>query len=92
MRKLAVKLRLTRLGAKKKPFYRIVAADSCSPRDGSFIEVVGTYDPNSEPAKVVLKEGLILKWLGKGAVPTETVKNLFKKAGIFNKISAAPSA
>ncbi|MBI5682570.1 MAG: 30S ribosomal protein S16 [Deltaproteobacteria bacterium] len=89
---MAVKLRLTRLGAKKKPFYRIVAADSDSPRDGKFIEVVGTYDPNKNPAKADLNEGLVLKWLDRGAVPTETVKNLFKKAGIFNKTSGRLSA
>ena len=92
MSKVAVKLRLTRIGAKKKPFYRIVAADSDSPRDGKFIEVVGTYDPNKNPAKVDLKHGLILKWLEKGAIPTGTVKNLFKKAGIFNKTAGGLAA
>jgi len=84
---MAVKLRLTRLGTKKKPFYRIVAADSNSPRDGRFIEVVGTYDPNRNPAMVNVDEAMALKWLNKGAVPTETVKNLFKRIGVLNKIS-----
>ncbi len=81
---MAVKIRLTRIGAKKKPLYRIVAADEDSPRDGKFIEVIGTYDPNTNPAKVNLNEETALKWLKKGAIPTETVKNLFKGMNILN--------
>lgn len=77
---MAVKIRLTRQGGKKKPFYRIVVADSEAPRDGSFLEVVGTYDPMMEPAKVDLKGERVEYWLGKGAVPTDTVKQLLKKA------------
>lgn len=79
---MAVKLRLKRMGSKRRPFYRIVAADSKSPRDGRFIETVGTYDPTKQPAEINIKNELALKWLGNGAIPTDTVKNLFTKAGI----------
>ncbi|CAG1065154.1 30S ribosomal protein S16 [uncultured bacterium] len=77
---MAVKIRLTRQGGKKKPFYRIVVADSESPRDGSFLEVIGTYNPMTEPAKVDLKGDRVAFWLNQGAVPTDTVKQLLKKA------------
>ena len=77
---MAVKLRLTRRGAKKKPFYRIVAADSEAPRDGRFLDIIGTYDPNYDPATVVLKDDKIDYWLSQGAIPTETVANIIKKA------------
>ena len=77
---MAVKLRLTRKGAKKKPFYRIVAADTESPRDGRYLEIVGTYDPNLDPAVVVLHDDKLNYWLGQGAVPTPTVANLIKQA------------
>lgn len=77
---MAVKIRLTRQGAKKKPFYRIVVADSEAPRDGDFLEVVGTYDPMTEPARVALKGDRVTYWLSKGAVPTDTVRQLLKKA------------
>ncbi len=86
---MAVKLRLTRRGAKKKPFYRIVAADSEAPRDGRFLDIVGTYDPNYDPATVVLKDDKIDYWLSKGATPTETVANIIKKA---RKVSSEASA
>lgn len=76
---MAVKIRLTRQGGKKKPFYRIVVADSESPRDGSFLEVIGTYNPMTEPAKVELKSDRVAYWLDQGAVPTDTVKQLLKK-------------
>lgn len=76
---MAVKIRLTRGGGKKKPFYRIVVADSESPRDGDFLEVLGTYNPMTEPAKVEVKSDRVSFWLGKGAVPTDTVKQLLKK-------------
>ena len=82
---MAVKLRLKRMGAKKRPFYRVVAADSRSPRDGRFIETIGTYNPICEPAEIKIDEELALKWLNNGAEPTDTVKNLFKKAGINEK-------
>ncbi len=86
---MAVKIRLTRQGGKKKPFYRIVVADSEAPRDGSFLEVVGTYDPMKNPAKADLKSERVNFWLGKGAVPTVTVKHILKKAGVANQTSAA---
>lgn len=86
---MAVKIRLARHGAKKKPFYRIVVADSQYPRDGRFIETVGTYDPMVEPAAVSLKNDRISYWVEKGAVPTDTVNSLLKKEG-FGK-TAAPS-
>ena len=79
---MAVKIRLKRMGKKRKPFYRIVAADSRSPRDGRFIEEIGTYDPNQEPAEIHVNEELAQKWLSNGAQPTETVARLFKNAGI----------
>ena len=77
---MAVKLRLTRRGAKKKPFYRIVAADTEAPRDGRFLEIVGTYDPNLDPAAVVLHDDKLNYWLDQGATATPTVANLIKKA------------
>ncbi|MFQ3573735.1 MAG: 30S ribosomal protein S16 [Thermodesulfovibrionales bacterium] len=73
-----VKLRLTRLGSHKKPFYRIIAADSRARRDGPFIEIVGTYDPLKEPSEVKVKEDRVKYWLEKGAQPTDTVKRLLK--------------
>lgn len=77
---MAVKIRLTRQGGKKKPFYRIVVADSEAPRDGSFLEVVGTYNPMLNPPKVDLKSERVSFWLGKGATPTDTVRQIIKKA------------
>lgn len=82
---MAVKLRLKRMGAKKRPFYRIVAADSRSPRDGRFIEVVGTYNPLNEPAEIKIDEEKALKWLNDGAKPSDTVRDLFSKTGIMAK-------
>ena len=82
---MAVKLRLKRMGAKKRPFYRIVAADSRSPRDGKFIEIVGTYNPINEPAEVKVNEEVALKWLNDGAIPTDTVRDLLSKQGIMKK-------
>ena len=82
---MAVKLRLLRMGAKKKPFYRIVAADSRTKRDGKYIEQVGTYNPIIEPAEVKVDETIALKWLSNGAQPTDTVKSLFRQAGINEK-------
>jgi len=77
---MAVKIRLTRRGAKKKPFYRIVAADSQAPRDGRFLEILGTYDPKLDPGVVVLHDDKLKYWLDLGAQPTATVANLIKKA------------
>jgi small subunit ribosomal protein S16 len=80
---MSVKIRLARHGAKKKPFYRIVIADSEAPRDGKFLENVGTYNPLVDPAQVSLKQDRIKYWIDQGAIPTDTVKNLLKKEGLF---------
>lgn len=79
---MAVKIRLRRMGAKKSPFYRIVVADSRYPRDGRFIEEIGTYNPLTEPATVTVDAEAAKKWLANGAQPTDTVKALLKKNGI----------
>ena len=79
---MAVKMRLKRMGQKKAPFYRVVVADSRSPRDGRFIEEVGYYDPNQNPSVVKIDEEKAKKWLATGAQPTETVAKLLKAAGI----------
>ena len=89
---MSVKLRLKRMGAKKKPFYRVVAADSRSPRDGKFIETVGTYNPLTTPAEIKIDEEKAMKWLENGAIPTDTVRALFKKAGINEKFHNAKQA
>ena len=78
-----VKLRLKRMGAKKAPFYRIVVADSRYPRDGRFIEEIGTYDPLKEPSAIQVDGERALEWIRTGAQPTDTVKNLLKKAGVL---------
>ena len=80
---MAVKIRLARHGAKKKPFYRIVVADSESPRDGKFLENVGTYDPLYDPAKITLKSERIQYWMDQGAKPSDTVRSLLKQKGFF---------
>ena len=79
-----VKMRLTRMGAKKAPFYRVVVADSRYPRDGRFIEEVGYYNPLTNPAEVKINAEVAKKWLANGAQPTETVKDLLKKSGIID--------
>jgi small subunit ribosomal protein S16 len=79
---MAVKIRLTRMGTRKKPYYRIVVADSVSPRDGKFIEIVGNYDPKKNPAEIIVKEDRIKEWLTNGAEPTLTVSQLLRKKGI----------
>ena len=84
---MAVKLRLKRMGRKKAPFYRIVAADSRMPRDGRFIEHLGTYDPSKSPAAVTLKKEEILRWLSNGAQPSDTVRNLLSKEGIIKEFT-----
>lgn len=82
---MAVKIRLKRMGAKKSPFYRVVVADSRSPRDGRFIEALGHYDSTTQPAVIKIDEEKAIEWLQKGAQPTDTVKDLFSKAGIMKK-------
>lgn len=82
---MAVKLRLTRMGAKKAPFYRIVATDSHKARDGQYLEQIGYYDPTKQPAEVKIDSEIAKKWLAVGAQPTETVKSLFVKEGILQK-------
>jgi small subunit ribosomal protein S16 len=80
---MAVAIRMARFGAKKKPFYRIVAASKDAPRDGKFLEILGTHDPLTDPATTELKGERILEWIGKGAQPSDTVRSLMKKAGLL---------
>ncbi|RYM07204.1 30S ribosomal protein S16 [Sporolactobacillus sp. THM7-7] len=82
---MAVKIRLKRMGAKKRPFYRVVVADSRAPRDGRFIEEIGTYNPVSTPKVFNVDEEKALDWLKKGAQPSDTVRNLFSKKGLMEK-------
>ena len=82
---MAVKIRLKRMGAKKAPFYRVVVADSRSPRDGRFIEEVGYYDPMKDPAEIKLDAEKVQKWIANGAQPTDTVRALINKSGIETK-------
>lgn len=82
---MPVRIRLARMGVKKRPFYRIVVADSRSPRDGRYIEVVGTYNPCTDPAEIKLKDERILDWLTRGAQPTQTVQGILKKEGVLKK-------
>ena len=89
---MAVKLRLKRMGSKQKPLYRIVAADARSPRDGRFIETVGTYNPIKKPAEVNVNEELALKWLNNGAIPTDTVRSILSKEGIMTKYAEQKKA
>ncbi len=86
---MAVTIRLTRMGAKKKPFYRVVVADSRFPRDGRFIEVLGTYDPNPDPPAIKVDQEKIQTWLKRGAHPSTTVKSLLKKRDFF-KVGQTP--
>ena len=79
---MAVKMRLTRMGTRKKPYYRIVVADSVSPRDGKFIEIGGSYDPKKDPAEITVKEDRVREWLSRGVEPTLTVSQLLGKKGI----------
>lgn len=80
---MAVKIRLARHGAKKRPFYRIVVADNDSPRDGRFLERIGTYNPLLDPAEVTLNTDRVKYWIGEGATPTDTVRTILKKEGVF---------
>ncbi|HEX9916533.1 MAG TPA: 30S ribosomal protein S16 [candidate division Zixibacteria bacterium] len=84
---MAVKIRLRRMGAKKKAYYRFVIADSRSPRDGRFIEAIGTYNPLEKPAKVILQEDRVYHWLDKGALPSATANALFRQVGLLKKWS-----
>jgi small subunit ribosomal protein S16 len=83
---MAVKIRLARMGAKSKPYYRIVAADTDFPRDGRFLEILGNYDPKKNPVEINLKEDRVRNWLSKGAKATVTVSNLLKTKGIEAKV------
>ena len=89
---MAVKLRLTRMGAKKAPRYRIVAADSRSPRDGRFLEVVGTYNPVKGQEVVTVNEEKTMYWLSNGAIPTDTVRSILSKQGIMKKFTESKKA
>ncbi len=82
---MAVKIRLTRLGDKKSPFYRVIVADSRSPRDGKFIDLIGTYNPLTNPAEIKIDNEKASKWLKNGAVPTDTARNLLVKSGVIEE-------
>ncbi len=84
---MAVKIRLTRMGSKKRPSYRIVATDSRSPRDGKYLELIGYYNPLTEPATIKINEEVALKWLKNGAIMTDTAKDLLKNTGIIKKFN-----
>ena len=86
---MSVKIRLKRMGSKKRPFYRIVVADSRSPRDGRFIETVGTYNPLTDPETVNLKEEKVMNWLNNGAQPSDTVRNILSRNGVMKKFHEA---
>ena len=89
---MAVKIRLKRMGAKKRPIYRIVVADERAPRDGRIIETVGTYDSNVDPAVVKIDEEKALSWMMKGAQPTDTVRSMFSKEGLMTKLADKKAA
>ena len=89
---MAVKLRLMRMGKTKQPTYRVVAADSRSPRDGAFIEIVGQYNPRSEPSTITIDNAKALKWLRDGAQPTERVQKLLKVSGAWDEFTAGKAA
>ncbi len=91
LEKMAVRIRLSRQGRKKAPFYRLVVADSRSPRDGKFIELIGTYNPMTDPASVTINEERTLYWLGAGALPSETARGLLKKQGVWDKFKQGKS-
>ena len=89
---MAVHLRLTRMGRHKRPFYRVVATDSRMPRDGRFLEVIGTYDPLKESDKATFKEDRVLDWLKKGAQPSDTVRSLLRKTGIYKALQESKAS
>lgn len=86
---MAIRIRLTRMGSKKKPFYRMVAANSEAPRDGKFLEIIGTYNPLKEPAEILVDQEKLVKWIKRGAQPTSTVKSLLRNKGIWKEVHAA---
>ena len=86
---MSVKIRMRRMGSKRKPFYRIVVADSRMPRDGRFIETVGTYNPLTDPETVTLKEEKVMNWLNNGAQPSDTVRNILSRNGVMKKFHEA---
>ena len=89
---MAVKLRLMRMGKKKQPTYRLVAADGRSPRDGRFIEILGTYEPRLEPSGIKIDNEKVVRWLSQGAQPTETVQKLLKISGAWDEFTAAKAS
>lgn len=89
---MAVKLRLKRMGSKRKPFYRIVAADSRFPRDGRIIDTIGTYNPTKNPAEVKINAELAMTWLKNGAQPSDTVRNLLSKEGVMKRLHEEKNA
>ncbi len=89
---MAVRLRLTRVGKKKQPTYRIVAADARSPRDGKYLEIVGTYDPRREPSAITIDNDKAISWLRKGAQPSERVEKLLKISGAWDEFQASKAA
>ena len=89
---MAVKLRLMRMGKKKQPVYRVVAADSRSPRDGRFIEILGTYEPRCEPSRVVIDNAKAIRWLRNGAQPTDTVARLLSQSGAMEEFKSGTPA
>jgi small subunit ribosomal protein S16 len=89
---MAVKLRLMRMGKTKQPTYRLVAADSRSPRDGRFIEILGTYEPRQEPSRINIDNDKVVKWLSQGAQPTETVEKILKISGAWDQFKGTTPA
>ena len=87
-----VKIRLRRMGRRNRPFYRVVVADSRSPRDGKFVEIIGHYNPLTDPATIDIDEEKALKWLSCGAQPTDTVRSLLSKLGIMDKFEQQPAS
>ena len=90
---MAVRIRLRRIGAKKKPFYRVVVADSRSPRNGRFLDTIGWFDPLADPAKIEIDESKAMRWLEEGAEPTDSARSVLSKAGIMQRFrGSAPAA
>lgn len=89
---MAVRLRLTRVGKKKQPTYRIVAADSRAPRDGRYLQIVGTYDPRREPSAITIDNELAIDWLKRGALPSERVQKLLQVSGVWDEFQASKAS
>lgn len=87
---MAVRIRLRRMGAKKQPFYRVVVADSRSPRDGRFLDTIGTYDPRANPAAITIDAAKALQWLEQGALPTDSARSLLAQAGVWSRFAGGP--